>query len=152
MPVYYFFYNFLLISIMNFHISLSRSVDPPVHLLFRGDIHIIVLSKNSVWWYSTTIVPCHFENSQCHHGRSSVQSSLRLWNHGVLSVLITHYRISDIVRSSAEVKRLESPCLAPCTLIGRPASASVGFRSSTHHVEMRRMLGYMYIVAMSKQN
>ena len=44
-PVYYFFYNFLLISIVNFHISLSRSVDPPVHLLFRGDIHIMVLSK-----------------------------------------------------------------------------------------------------------
>ena len=118
--------------------------------LIGGDIHIMVLSESSVRWYNTTTVPCHFENSQCHHGRSSVQSTLRLRNHGVLSVLITYYRISDIVRSSAEVKRSRLPCLAPSSLTGRPPG--VGFRSSTRHVEIRRMSGEMYIVAKPRQN
>ena len=135
---------------MNFHISLSRSLELPVQLLFLGDIHVMVLSINSVRWYSITIVPCRFENSQCHHGCFSVQSGLRLWNHGVLSVLITYYRISDIVRSSAEVKRSRLPCLAPSSLTGRPPG--VGFRSSTRHVEIRRMSGEMYIVTKPRQN
>ena len=149
-PVYYFFYNFS----FNFHcefpyftITIGGSARTP---LIRGDIHIMVLSKSSVRWYSTTIVPCHFENSQCHHGRSLVQSTLRWQNHGVLSVLITYYRISDIVRSTAEVKRSRLPCLAPSSLTGRPPG--VGFRSSTRHVEIRRMSGEMYIVAKPRQN
>ena len=37
MPTYCFFYSFLLISIMNFHISLSRSRDPSVHLIIGGE-------------------------------------------------------------------------------------------------------------------
>ena len=52
-PVYYFFYNFLLISIVNFHISLSRSVDPPVHLLL-GEIFTLWSSPKVV---SGGIVP-----------------------------------------------------------------------------------------------
>ena len=145
---------FLLQFSFNFHcefpyftITIGGSARTP---LIGGDIHIMVLSESSVRWWSTTTVPCHFENSRCHHGRSSVQSSLRLWDHGVLSVLITHYRISDIVRSSAEVKRSRLPCLAPSSLTGRPPG--VGFRSSTRHVEIRRMSGEMYIVAMPRQN
>ena len=145
---------FLLQFSFNFHcefpyftITIGGSARTP---LIREDIHIMVLSKSGVRWYSTTIVPCRFENSQCHHGCFSVQSGLRLWNHGVLSVLITYYRISDIVRSSAEVKRSRLPCLAPSSLTGRPPG--VGFRSSTRHVEIRRMSGEMYIVAMPRQN
>ena len=73
-----------------------------------------------------------------------------IWDHGVLSVLVTHYRVSDIVQSSAEVKRSRFPCLAPSSLTGQPPG--VGFRSSTRHVEIRRMSGEMYIVTKPRQN
>ena len=72
------------------------------------------------------------------------------WDHGVLSVLNIHYRISDIVRSSAKVKRSRLPCLAPSNLTGWPPG--VVLRSSTRHVEIRRMSGEMYIVAKPRQN
>ena len=72
------------------------------------------------------------------------------WDHGVLSVLNIHYRISDVVRSSAEVKGSRLSCLAPSGLTGRPPG--VGFHSSTRHVEMRRMSGVMYIVTKPRQN
>ena len=54
------FYNFLLISIVNFLISLSQSMDPSIHLTTGGDIHIDVLSYGSARWYSTMTVPCQF--------------------------------------------------------------------------------------------
>ena len=143
---------FLLQFSFNFHyefpyftITVQRSVRTPLSL---GED--MVFPEGSVWWLNITTVSCHFENSQGHHGHFTVQSSLRLWDHGVLSVLITHYRILDIVRSSAEVKRSRVPCMAPSSLTERPPG--VGLCSSTRHVEIGRMSGEMYIVAMLRQN
>ena len=118
-----------------------------IFILLREDVVFFKILSDS--WISRPYYVT-FENSQCLHGHFTVQSSLRFRDHGVLSALNIHYRTSDIVRSSAEVKRSWLPCLAPSILTVRPPG--VGFRSSTRHVEMRRMSGVMYIVTKPRQN
>ena len=144
-----FLLQFSLISTMSLHISLSRPRNLSIHVVIGG------------WWMiqsspkAVMMVRYHNRTTSLWKFTMSSWSSLGAiltpsWDHGVLSVLNTHYRISDIVRSSAEVKGSRLSCLAPSSLTGRPPG--IGFRSSMRHVEIKRISGEMYIVTKPRQN